>query len=354
MSDLKINATAITIDPDSIKHLLDQAVENNILSTVEQMGQDEVWLAKIERMINQAVVQRTIAEIGSIDIASIIKQRVDEQMQIFKQEMLTKFSSTGIDDQATELQLTVMDDNVVIEHRLTAADVDVVGAVITKDLVVKGTINTDNHSWDALANAVTEKTLLKLNDQWRELLIQQVKQNINQDGISFDAVKIGEQPLVAGNRLSGSITESNLQKLGQVHDLTTHGSTSLSETLNVIKKRVGINTDMPDHVLTLWDEEIKLSIGKYKNQEAFIGTGKPQTLNLTVNNDPLVTLNADGITSIKKLRVAQHRIGHSPEVPNWSGTRGDVMFNSAPTVDNPAFAWVCLGAYKWKVIKSVE
>jgi hypothetical protein len=317
------------------------------------LGTDPAWLEKIETMINQAVVRRTVATIGSIDINTIIHQRVDENMEKLKVELLANFSSTGIDDKATSCQLTVMDDTTVIENTLTARAARFVESVTVKDLSVTGSINTDNHSWNALAADISAKTLTQLDSDWRDLLISQVADEIKQNGIKFDNVKIDDQPLVAGGQLSKSITRSSLQKLGRLEDLVVLGETSLNETVTVVKQRLGINTEQPDSALNVWDEEVSVSVGKYKNQEAYIGTNRNQSLNFGVNRLPHVTIGTDGVTSINKLRVAQYMIGHGTTVPNYSGTKGDIVFNADP-VPGGAFAWVCLGNFKWKTLRAVE
>jgi hypothetical protein len=353
MSDSKITATAISIDTSSIAHLVDQAVENSITSAIATLGTDPAWLAKIENMINQAVVRRTVATIGSIDINTIIHQRVDENMEKLKVELLANFSSTGIDDKATSCQLTIMDDTTVIENTLTAHSASFVESVSVKNLSVTGSINTDNRSWHALAADIGDRTLAQLNQSWRDLLISQVADEIKKNGITFDNVKIDDQPLVSGSQLAKSITQSSLQKLGRLQDLVVVGETSLNETVTVLKKRLGVNTEQPDSALNVWDEEVSVSIGKYKNQEAYIGTNRNQTLNIGINKLPHVTIGTDGITSISKLRVAQYMIGHGTIVPNYSGTKGDIVFNADPT-SGSAFAWVCLGGFKWKTLKAVE
>ena len=84
MSDIKLSATAISIDPESVKQLVDQAVENSILSAVATLGTDPAWLEKIERMINQAVTQRTLASLGSLDVNDVIRSQVNENMKSFQ------------------------------------------------------------------------------------------------------------------------------------------------------------------------------------------------------------------------------------------------------------------------------
>jgi hypothetical protein len=353
MSDSKITATAISIDTASISHLVDQAVENSITSAIATLGTDPAWLEKIETMINQAVVRRTVAAIGSIDINTIIHQRVDENMQKLKVELLNNFSSTGIDDRATSCQLTILDETTVIENTLTARAAKFVESVTVKDLAVTGSINTDNHSWNALAADISAKTLIQLDSDWKDRLVEQVALEIKKNGIKFDTVTIDDEPLVSGNQLARSIIYSNLQKVGRLKELTVEGETSLNETVTVVKKRLGVNTEHPDSALNIWDDEISISAGKYKNQEAYIGTSREQALNLGVNKVPHLTISTDGMTSVKKLRVAQYMIGHGTTVPNYAGTKGDIVFNADPVPDSP-FAWVCLGNYKWKTLRAAE
>jgi len=204
-----------------------------------------------------------------------------------------------------------------------------------------------------LAADISAKTLKQLDQEWKDRLVEQVAEEIKRNGIKFDTVTIDDQPLIAGNQLARTITQSNLQKVGRLQDLTVEGETSLNETVIVVKKRLGVNTEHPDSALNVWDEEISISAGKYKNQEAYIGTSRDQALNIGVNKLPQLTIGTDGVTAVKKLRVAQYMIGHGTTVPNYSGTKGDIIFNADPMPGQP-FAWVCLGAYKWKTLRAVE
>ena len=350
MSESTINGTAINID---IKSLLDNAIENNITSAIETLGTDPVWLEKIEGMINQAVVRRTLQTVGSIDIATIIHERVDENMAKFKQEMLSGFSSTGIDDKATACQLTIMDETTVVENTLTARSANFVESVTVKDLAVTGSINTDNRSWNTLAADISAKTLVQLDQDWRDKLVAQVAQEIKTNGIDFANVKVDGHPLVLGGELARTVTQSSLRRVGRLQELVVDGEASLNETVVVVKKRLGVNTEQPDAALNVWDEEVSISAGKYKNQEAYIGTNRDQALNISINRMPQITLGTDGVTGIKKLRVAQYMIGHGTSVPGYAGTKGDIVFNADP-MPKSAFAWVCLGGHQWKVLKAAE
>lgn len=333
------------VDQDKLKQTVDIAVEQTVELALANLSQDTAWLEKIERMINQAVVQRTLSGLSAIDISTVIRDQVDDNMRHFKLELLKNFTSTGIDDRATSCQLTILDDTTVVENKLTARSAEIVDDFTVKTLIVKGSINTDNRSWDELSTKIKNSAVEQITVELQDQLVDQVRQSIVKDGISISDVKIGDTYLLRDNQLSRKITETNIQKLGRLKEL------NVGDTLAVVNGRVGVNTESPDSALSIWDEEVCVSVGKYKNQEAYIGTNRNHAVSIGVNKIPQIQLNTDGITSINKLQVGYHKIGHSAELPGWSGTRGDIMFNSAPTPDN-AFAWVCLGGHKWKVIKN--
>ena len=88
--------SGIIIDPGLVKRLVEQAIEDNILSAVQNISSDPAWLARIEHMINQTVVQETMIRLGSMDLNPIIKQRVDESMGVFQKTLLTAVSYTHL------------------------------------------------------------------------------------------------------------------------------------------------------------------------------------------------------------------------------------------------------------------
>ena len=342
-----MDSATFTLDPTIVQALINQAVQDNVLSAVENISQDPVWLRRVEHMINQTIVQETIMRIGSIDINTIIAQRVDEALSKFRLEF------KGISDQSTQVQLTLMDDTTVVENILTAKELHVVDGATINNLAVKGSINTDNQAWDTLANNISEKTLAALSDSWKEQLIQDVTKSIQSDGINFTDIKINDQPIFTGSSLSSTITESSLQSIGTLQKLKVNGEALIYDTLVVNNGRIGINTETPESALSIWDEEVTINIGKFKANQAYIGTSRPQGLSLGVNRIPQIDIDASGLTTIKKLRVGVHMIAHAAEVPGWSGTRGDIVFNANPKADR-VFAWLCLGAFHWQVLKSAE
>ena len=331
--------------------MVDHAVEQYITTAIQSLSQDPVWLEKIERQINQTIVDQIITHLTRTDITPIIKQHVEESMVVFRKDILEKFSSTGIDDRATACQLTVMDETVVIENQLTAKNINVVNTAVMQDLVVTGSVNIDNISWNQLSDGIADRTLKSLNEEWRKTLISQVADQIKQDGIDFDQVTVGGEPLIQDHVLSRTITDSSLQKVGVLSDLQVKGETHLNNTVSVMNRRLGINTETPEMALSVWDEEVSVIIGKHKAKQAYIGTSRDSGVAIGVNRVPHIEIDTDGLTTIKKLRVGLHKISHDSQVPGWSGTRGDLVFNTSHGPDR-VFAWVCLGAHKWQTLKS--
>lgn len=340
------------VDVATIRKTIDVAVEQLVDTSIEVLGKDPLWLAKIEQQINQLVVDRVVRQFGQIDLNPIIKERVDEHMTVFQQDILNNFSSTGISDQSSSCQLTIMDDATVVENELTVRDLTVVNVAVIKDLVVKGSVNIDNPSWNLLADGISEKTINKLSDEWKTLLTAQVAEEIKSNGIDFDSVKVNGEALVSGNTLAKSITDTNIKSLGVLTTLIVAGeSTFNNQTLAVLNKRIGVNTVTPEMALSVWDEEVSIVIGKNKANEAYIGTNRAQGVTIGVNRQPQIELTSEGLTRIRQLQVGLHRIGHAPQVPGYSGTKGDIVFNSNSD-DSPIFAWVCVGGHRWKTLKS--
>jgi hypothetical protein len=345
----KIPGLAQYIDYGFITRSVNDSTQDLIKQAIAELTLDPVWLEKIETVINQHTTQRVLASLSNTDIRPIIKQSVDEVVASLNATIFK-----GIQTNSESVELTVLDDHVVVENNFTAKDIAAVNSLTVKDLVVKGSINTDNRSWNNLAEAISNKTLTKLNEDWKDSLTQQVKDLITTQGIDFNKVKIDGELLVDSGKLSSNITESNLQSVGTLLKLTVTGETTLNETMSVVKKRVGINTPDPDMALSVWDEEVTISAGKFKSQTGFIGTTRKQALAIGVNKIPAIEITDTGLTAIKQLQVGIHKISHGTEVPNYSGTKGDIVFNANPTIENPVFAWQCLGGFKWKIIKAVE
>ena len=342
------------VDSNLIRQQIDQASERTVQLAIEELVQDPQWIEKIEAQVNHNMIQRTVAGLSAIDVKLVIKQRVEELMTDFEPRIVEQLTKPCILDLAQQTELTVMDNEVVVENTMTARTLNIIESATIKDLAVIGSINTDNYAWNELRDNITQKTLDKLSAEWRDQLVADVSNQIQKNGINFSEVKIAGHALVSGNSLSHAITASNLQSLGTLKELKVDGMTSLAKTVTVNNRRLGINTENPEMALSVWDEEVTVIAGKFKQDVAYLGTGRLQNLVIGVNRDNTITLDTDGVTTIKKLRVGRHQISHGTDIPNYSGTRGDIVFNANPDINNNVLGWQCLGGFKWKILRVAE
>jgi hypothetical protein len=345
------------VDQNTIRLAIDSAVQDLIQRTIDSLVLDNSWIQKIESLVNQAMVRKLSSKIGDIAMDAVIVEHIDSSIDKWQQRFLENFKSIGITDQATNTQMTIMDDGIVIATGLAAAemlvenDATINGTLLVKDLAVKGSINVDNHSWSALANNVSDMTLSKMTDHWRQELVREILDLARTQNIDFESITLQGNPLVTGNTLSSVITETEIQQTGTLRTLKVSGDTDLGDTVAVRKNRVGVNTDSPEMALSIWDEEVSLIMGKSGKQQAYLGTSRLQNLAIGINRVSLIDLDVDGLTTIKKLRVGQHRVAFERQVPGYSGTRGDIVFNSDPK-DGQPFAWQCLGGFQWRPLKA--
>lgn len=337
----------LKLDQNQIQLMVDDAIEQQVTALAEQLAQDPAWTRRIESLINQTVRDLTMQKLGLLDVNRVVRQRVDETLSHIR---TTAFP--GLVDQSTEVQVTIMDETTVVENKLTTRNLDVIDTVKVANLVVTGLINTDNRSWQELAQAVSQQTMEKLNLEWRQSIVDQVAEAIRTNGVDFAHVTIQGQALLVDGKFSTHIKESSLETVGTLRRLEVHGETHLNNTAHVLNRRVGINTAEPEMALSVWDEEVAVLIGKHKEKTAYIGTRGPQGVAIGVNRVAQLDIDAEGLTTVKKLRVGLHRISHNHEVPGWSGTKGDIVFNSNPT--DTVFAWICLGAFRWRPLRSTE
>lgn len=342
------------IDQNALKKIVDDQVATAVDARVTEFFNSNTWIDRIEYVLNQTVTHKTLAALRLTNINAVVHQRVDENMARIRTDFVKNFASSGIMDQATQNQIDITDQSTLVKNHLLATNLEVSDSIMVNNLAVRGSINVDNTAWDGLATHISQRTLDALTDSWRDQLVSDVADKISRSGIKFDQIFMGDHKLVDGNQLSSNITESALQSVGSLKTLIVSGAAHINNgTVNVLNQRVGINTDAPEKALSIWDEEVSVVIGKHKLNQAYLGTNRDQALAIGVNREPQIEINTTGLTTIKQLQVGLHRISHATQVPGWSGTRGDLVFNASPDASR-VFAWVCLGAHRWQTLKSAE
>ena len=347
------------VDQTRITQLVDLAVEREICKGIDALTADPVWIAKIETLISQRYVDRLTDWISQIDINSLICQQIDQSMDRWRDRLMENFATHGIKDLAQTTELTVSPERVDVAHRLSANELDIArsaqiqGTLQVKDLVLTGTVNTDNLAWRELSNTIATETLDLITDDWKQQLIQEVLDLAKGQGIQFDQVLIAGTPLIQDHTLNKTVRHSHLESVGTLSTLTVAGAASFTDTVHVKPRRMGINTSDPEMALSVWDEEVAIIAGKLRKDQAYLGTLRLQNLAIGVNRQAYLEVNTEGLTTIKNLRIDRHSVSFGTQVPGYKGTRGDLVFNSDPNEGQP-FAWVCLGAYSWQALRAMS
>ena len=248
---------------------------------------------------------------------------------------INNFSSQGIDDHASDTNLTVLDGQVVVEHELISNRLNVVTDAYAKTMVVE--------------NLTIEKNLNihdgKFAEQIKSLIdtrIQQSKTDEEYD-LNGKALKSNQQLLIDNKSLGNTIIESNLRKVGRLTSLNVIGETTLAETIYVSNGRLGLNTDEPAGVFTAWDEESEVTIRKYKNRTMYIGSIRDSELVLGVAGNVVVAVRKDGI-ELNKVKIGNVNITSSVSCPTHRGHPGDLAINSGT---EKVWAWRCTGGEVW-------
>jgi hypothetical protein len=157
--------------------------------------------------------------------------------------IIQQFGSTGIQDNATTCQVTILDQATVIENKLVTSGLDVKGDVtIDGDLLLSGEIPADSPFYRDVVEHAAGLLKMSLNDDFFSAYATKVKEQINAEGIDVPTLKIKGGNLIDGNKLANFVTQSNIQTLGELKQLRVAGEAAVYDTLYVGNKRVGINT----------------------------------------------------------------------------------------------------------------
>jgi len=344
------------VDNRVIAQTIDSAVEQQIVRSVDLLAADPAWINKMETLINQNYMRRVAVWISTRDLDSMVVSLIDASVDRWQDRLKQDFVTRGIQDGADTLELSLAPGEVRITNSLSCSDfvtdsAQIQGVLSVQDLVLRGTINTDNHSWNELSNRIARDTLALITDQWRQDLVAGVLEAAKTQGIEFQDVIVRGMPLVQDGKLNSAIRQSQLESLGTLDRLSVSGDVDLADTMHVRHRRVGINTLDPEMALSLWDEEVSVVAGKLKQSHAFLGTSRSQNFSLGVNRKPYLEIDTDGLVTAKNFRIDRHRVSFAAQVPGYSGTRGDLVFNSDPN-DGQPFAWVCLGAFRWQPLRA--
>lgn len=261
--------------------------------------------------------------------------------------IIENFSSTGIDDRASQVAVTVLDDATVIENNLLTKDLTVEGSMtINGEFVVNGAVPEDTEFFKTLVANSTTSILNSLDhtlfNKYSTVIFNQIKQ----DGLDLGRITLNGQEIAKSNSLGSGIVNSNLQTVGELRELKVSGESLLAQTMYVTPKRVGINTIEPSAALSIWDDEIEIVAKKKSRDVGMLGTTRQQKLILSANNKDNLVLSDDGSVKIDHLKIGSMQFTTANSPPNFVSERCHVVWNTNPNPGGP-LGWICLGGANW-------
>lgn len=268
--------------------------------------------------------------------------------------IISNFGSTGIEDRASFVQLTLMDHASAFEGPIFAPSAAIKGNLTVDGLLsLNGGVDTDSTGYKKLVADTSIAIKDVLNTELFTSYSDIIFNKIQTEGIDLDRITQGGRELVNGNRLGYHIVDTNIQRVGVLNDLQTSGENLFVDTLYVTKNRIGINTMDPSTTVSIWDQEVEITVSKHSQDIGYINTPRNQRLIIGANNKQNLTLDPDGSVHASDLHIDDVKMTASNRVPDYSSRAGHIVWNSAPSSNSP-IGWVCLGESRWAKFGKIE
>jgi hypothetical protein len=348
---------------------------NNQLLNLVQKGKlekelDSKYQDKLNSLLEQEIKQRAANAVARIDMPSEVGKQIAEcvsnKLKIaslpekfinhkninwdgfqltaaaLTDGVIENFISSGIQDVASQIELTVADTVVVIENTLVVKNAEVKENFVADDIAV---------------NNITITGQLNMNEQINKQFVSLMKDVFHKEFIN-QQIDIVVKPILANgkevlteNTLGSNIVNSNLRKLGRLTELNVAGIAQFNDTLIVTNSgKIGINTEEPEGALTIWDDDSDLTIRRYKKKNMYVGTMRDTDLSFGVNGDVKLALRKDGTVAMNHIELNGLKVSVSNSIPSSNGSPGEIVLISNAGEDEP-WAYRCIGGDRWKAIR---
>jgi hypothetical protein len=326
---------------DKIKTVIEQEVRSKAAHAVAKIDLATEIGKQLEQTINNKLKAIALPE-KAIKHSSINWDGFELSANALAEGTIQNFNSTGIQDAATRVELTVVDGSVIVENSLVARNVVIKEKVVAEELIV-GDLKINRQ--------------LIMNESINKQFVSLIRDNITTElskrkiDIAASPIYLNDKEVLNENTLGSNIINSNLRKLGRLTELNVGGIAQFNDTLLVTDVgKIGINTSEPEGVLTLWDDDSELTIKRYKKKNMYIGTMRDTDLSIGTNGNVNLLLRKDGTVEMNNIQLNGLKISVSNKIPTGIGTPGElVIIDNAG--ENDPWAYRCLGNDRWKAIK---
>lgn len=366
-----INSTVDAIIAERVAAVVNTYLSNAVTKGKIERELDSKYTSNLYSILEKEIKQRTAHEVARIDLPTEVGKQIIESVNnkiqnaalpeksishrsiswdgfsltadALSNGVIKNFSSTGIQDIAKDVELTVADNMVIVENNLIARSAEVKENLVTNNLTVKN-IKISNQ--------------LILNDSINRQFVSLITDTLNKElgdqkiDIFGKAIYANGAEILTENSLGPAIVNSNLRKLGRLFDLNVAGTAYFNDTLIVTNQgKLGINTTEPEGVLTMWDDDSELTIRRCKKKNMYVGTMRDTELSFGVNGEILLAIRKDSTVEMKQIEIDGLKISASDVIPTGEGKPGEIVIMQIQK-DNEPWAYRCMGGDKWKALRS--
>lgn len=312
--------------------IITQAVVRENLATADI---SKIIDDKIQRTVTTNLVNVKLPE-NSIHPNAIDWSKQPLNGSYVRGGMIREFSSTGIDDKAKNVQLTILDDHVVTEGEFTAMNITAAENITAKNLSLTGTLEIGTEIID--------------HGPFSQMIQMHAGMVVDEALEPYKQLLINGQSIVNNGVLAPSVTQSNLRKIGNLSDLNVLGDAKFSETMFVSEhSKVGINTEEPRGALTVCDEDAEFSLTRTKRRTMFVGSTRDTDIEIGSHNQTQITLKQDIVDIANAVRVMGIKFSVSPGIPEYIGEMNEIVLISSARDDQAKF-YICRGGNKWQAL----
>ena len=230
------------------------------------------------------------------------------------------FTSTGISDIASKLQLQVTDEGIITTNNISADNLLIENSTFLNNVTVDGSITLNG----TIENSISLNQYISrvANDV---SLANIAQTNTNNIDISSRSIVVGDKVVLSSDTLGPQIINSNLRKVGNLTELLVEGQAIIHETLVVTNNKVGINTESASGALSVWDEDSEFTLVKHSPKTMYAGSTRITDVILGSNNQEQIGLRTSGIIELNgPVRFGGLLISIVDRIPERVGEPGEI------------------------------
>jgi hypothetical protein len=358
LKDLVEQSIAAAVD-DAIQRVTQRATESFLKQNDPAATINSIVNNKLDKHIESLSASAARAALASVNLNTMVAELVKSQLEVMVQSLefpsdsiparsinwndtvlsgskvvgglIKDFNSTGIQDNASSCQLTIVDGVIVVEGHFVSKGVQT-DSIKTVDLEVLGSVKLSDQAKADIAAVTNDTVSNRVNPDW---------------DLTGNRIVLGKQLLIDAGTLGPSVSQSNLRKLGLLQELRVSGHSRFGETMAIMDSKVGINTEEPVGALTVWDEDAELTVTKLSKRQMFVGSSRTSDVALGTNMRPQITLSQEGgIALADSVTIQGIRFGVEDNIPERSGQPLEIVMVRNAAAGQPLF-YICKGGNKW-------